>query len=73
MWLVNFGHVALFSTYELTLGGGKHVDETNHAHVVSLRYNLITSSKESDPLSIGFHRSCDRRQKGLTKKQKYLM
>ena len=55
--LVNLGPIALFSNFELTTSTGKHLEDNNHAHLVSLMYKLRTSSKGSDDLSIGFDRS----------------
>ena len=59
--LINLGPIALFSTFKLTTSSGKHLEDINHAHLVSLMYKLITSSKGSDVLSIGFDRSSARR------------
>ena len=64
--LVNLGPIALFSNYKLTTSSGKHLENIDHAHIVSLMYKLITSSKGSDDLSIGFDRDCGRRQRELT-------
>ena len=64
--LVNLGPIALFSNYKLTTSSGKHLEEINHAHIVSLMYKLLTSSKDSDDLSIGFDRSRGRRKNELT-------
>ena len=69
LWLVNLGPSALFSNYKLTTNPGKHLEDINHAHIVSLMYKLIKSSRGSDYLSIGFDRSRDRRQRELTKKK----
>ena len=64
--LINLGPIALFSIYKLTTGSGKHLEEISHAHIVSLMYELLSSSKGSDDLSIGFDRSRDRRKRELT-------
>ena len=64
--LVNLGVIALFSIYILSTSSGKHLEEINHAHIVSLMYKLLSSSKESDDLSIRFDRSRDRRKRELT-------
>ena len=45
---------------------GKHFEEINHAHFVSLMYKFLTLSKDSDYLSIGFDRNRDRRKQELT-------
>ena len=67
--LVNLGPFALFSNSKLTTSTGKHLEDISHAHLVSLMYKLITSSKNSDDLSIGFDRSRARRQDGMTDKK----
>ena len=64
--LVNLAPIALFSNYKLTTSSGKHVEEIGHAYIVSLMYKLLTSSKDSDDLSIGFDRSRDKRKRELT-------
>ena len=64
--LVNLGPIALFSNYKLTTSSGKHLEEISHAHIVSLMYKLLTSSKDSDDLSIGFDRDRGRRKNELT-------
>ena len=64
--LVNLGPIALFSNYKLTTSSGKHLENIDHAHIVSLMYKLLSSSKGSDDLSIGFDRDRRRRQRELT-------
>ena len=64
--LVNLGPIALFSNYKLTTSSGKHLENIDHAHIVSLMYKLLPSSKGSDDLSIGFDRDRGRRQRELT-------
>ena len=68
--LVNVGLIAFFTVYNLATSSGKHLDEINHAHIVSLVYKISTSSKGSDVLSIGFDRSRDRKKRELTNKKK---
>ena len=63
---VNLGSIALFSNYKLTTSSGKHLEEISHAHIVSLMYKLLSSSKGSDDLSIGFDRDRNRRKRELT-------
>ena len=46
--LVNLAVIVLFSINKLTTSSGKHLEEINHAHIVSLMYKLFSSSKESD-------------------------
>ena len=64
--LINLGVIALFSIYKLETSSGEHLEEINHAHIVSLLYELLSSSKESDDSSIGFDCSRDRRKRELT-------
>ena len=59
------GIVALFSNFKLTTSSGKHLEDISHAHLVSLMYKLITSSKDSNDLSIGFDYSRNRRRDEL--------
>ena len=61
------GPIALFSNYKLTTSPGKHLENIDHAHVVSLMKKLLTSSRGSDDLSIGFDRDRNRKQRELTK------
>ena len=64
--LVNLGSVALFSIFKLSTSSGKHLEDISHAHIVSLMYKLITSSKDSNDLSIGFDHSRNRRRDELS-------
>ena len=64
--LVNLGPIALFSNFKLTTSSGKHLEDISHAHLVSSMCKLITSSKKSADLSIGFDRSRARRQDEMT-------
>ena len=64
--LVNLGPIGLFSNYKLTTSSGKHLENIDHAHIVSLMYKLISSSRGSDDLSIGFDRERTRRRNELT-------
>ena len=64
--LVNLAVIALFSIYKLTTSSEKHLEEISQAHMVSLLYKLLTSSRGSDDLSIGFDRSPNRRKQELT-------
>ena len=62
IWLINLGSIALFSNFQLTTSSGKHLENIDHAHIVSLMYKLLTSSRDSDDLSIGFDRDPNRRK-----------
>ena len=60
------GPIVLFSNFKLTTSSQKHLEDINDVHIVSLLYKLITSSKKSDDLSIGFDRNRNRRRDELT-------
>ena len=62
--LVKEGPIALFSKYKLQSSSGEQIEEINHAHIVCLMYKLITSSRITDDMSIGFDRDRGRRQRG---------
>ena len=64
--LFNLGVIALFSNYRLTTSSGKHSENIEDAHIVSSMYKLLTSSRGSDDLPIGFDRDRGRRQRELT-------
>ena len=61
--LVNLAPFSLFNKYKITTSSGKHLEDINHAHIVSLMYKLVFSAKGSDDLAIGFDRSRNRRQR----------
>ena len=63
--LTNLGPIALFSNYKLTTSSGKHLENIDHAHIVSLMYKFLSSSRDSDDLAIGFDRSRDKRKREL--------
>ena len=65
--MVDLSPIALFSNFKLTTSSGQHVENIGHAYIVSLLYELITSARDTDDLSIDFDRSLDRRQQELTK------
>ena len=50
----------------MTTISGEQLENIDHAHIVSLMYKLLTSSRGSDDLSIGFDRDRDRRKPELT-------
>ena len=67
--IVNLGPIALFSNFKLTTSSGKHLEDISHAHLVSLMYKLITSSKDNNDLSIGFENNRSRRKDELALKK----
>ena len=64
--LINLAPIALFSIYKLTTSSGKHLKKIDHAHIVTLLYKLLPSSKGSEDLSIGFDHDRGKRQRELT-------
>ena len=67
IWLINLNAIASFSNFMLTTSSGKHLENFDHAHIVSLMYKLLTLSRGSDDLSIGFDRDRNRTKRELTK------
>ena len=63
--IVNLAPVALFSNYKLTTSPGKNLEDISHAYIVSLKYIVITSARDSNELSGGFDRDRNRRQREL--------
>ena len=66
IWLINLAAIALFSKFMLTTSSEKHLENIDHAHIVSLMYKLSTSNRGSDDLSIGFDRDRNKRKRELT-------
>ena len=64
--LVNLAPIALFSKFKLTTSSRKHLGDISYAHLVSSRYKILTSSKDSHDLYIGFDRSRNRKKDELT-------
>ena len=56
----------MISNYKVITTSGRHLIDISHAHIVSLKYKLITSARHTDDLSIGFDRDRNRRQRALT-------
>ena len=54
----------------MTTSSGKHLENNDHGHIVSLLYKLLTSSRDSDDLSIGFDRDRIRRKPELSSNKK---
>ena len=55
--LVNLEPIALFKKYRLKSLSGKEIEEIDNARAICLKHKLISSSRDSDDLSVGFHRS----------------
>ena len=66
IWLINLAAIAFFNNFKLTTSSGKHLENIDHAHIVSLMYKLLTTSRGSDDLSISFDRDRNRRKRELT-------
>ena len=67
--LVNLGPIgpiAFFNEYRLTSSSVKKIEEIDNAHVICLRYKLISSSRDSNNLSIAFYRSIEVREREIT-------
>ena len=54
--LNNLGPIHLSNNSKLTTSSVIYLEDISHAHIVPLMYELITSAKVSDDLSIGFER-----------------
>ena len=61
--LVNLRPIASFSNYQLTSSIGKHIEDTDHAHIACLMYKLTISSKDIDDFSIEFDRDRKKNKK----------
>ena len=70
MKLVNQGAIALLNKNRWTSSSGKEREEIDNAQVICLLHKFLSSSRDSDDLSIGFHRSIDVREKELTNNNK---
>ena len=64
--LVNLGHIAFLSKYRLPSSSSKEIEQFDNAHVICLMHKLKSSSRDSDDLSIGFHRSIEAQERELT-------
>ena len=61
--------IPLLKIFKQKTSSRKHLEDISHAHIVSLMYELISSAKITDDLSIGFDRSRDRRKQELTENE----
>ena len=64
--LVNFGPVALFSEAKLTTSSGKHLENVDNLHRISLLIKLLTSTQQTSQLMYGFEESGTIRRQELT-------
>ena len=56
--LFKLGPIAICSNFKTS--SSQHLEVFDHAHIVSLMYKLITRAKDTDDLSIDFHRDRNR-------------
>ena len=68
--LVILSPTALFSTFKLTTSSAKQSEDISYSHIVFLKYILITSSKDSNDLSIGLDRNRGTRKNELALEKK---
>ena len=64
--LIKLGPIGLFSKFNLTTSSGKHLEDRSHAHIVCLKFKLITTARDTDGLCIGFDRGRNRKGDELT-------
>ena len=64
--MVNLGPVALFSNFKLTTYSKKHLENISLAHILSLMYKLLSSSRVSGDLPIGYDRDRGKRKEEIT-------
>ena len=64
--ITDLAAIALFSNFKLTTSSGKHLENIDHAHIVSLKYKLLKLSGGSDDLPIGLDRDRIRRKREMT-------
>ena len=64
--LVNLGPIALFNKYRSTNSSGKEIEDIGNAHVICLMHKLMSSSRDSYDLSVGFRRNNGVPEKELT-------
>ena len=61
--LVNLSLNTLLNKYRLTSSSWKEIEEIDNPHVICLLCSLLLSSRDSDDLSIRFHRSNEATEK----------
>ena len=64
---VNLGPFVLFIKHRLTSSSDNGLEEIDNAYVSCLMYKILSSSRDCDDLSNGFHRSVETRWRELTK------
>ena len=68
--LVNLSPRALFNKYRLTSSSATEIEEIDNALVICLLHKVISISRDSDDLSIGFHRSNEVRERELSENKR---
>ena len=64
--LVNFGPISLFSEAKLTTSSGKHLENVDNLHPISLMYKCLTSTQQTSQLMYEIEESTDVRRQELT-------
>ena len=64
--LVKFGPISLFSEAKLTTSSGKHLENVDNLHLISLMYKLLTSTSQTSQLLYGFEENLSVRRQELT-------
>ena len=64
--LVNLRPIALSIKYRIKISSGKEIKEIDKAHVICLMHNVLSSSRDSDKLSISFHKNIYVREREVT-------
>ena len=62
----SLGSTAFFSNFKLTTSSSKHLEDINHAHILSLTYKLTSSGNDTDDFSFGFERDRGTRRDELS-------
>ena len=64
--LVSLGPSVFFVRHRLTNSSRKKLEDIDNAHVNCVSYKLISTSRASDDLSIGFQRNFEAREREWT-------
>ena len=67
--IVNLGPIAVINKYSITSSSEKEIKEIDNFHVICLMCKLKSISRDSDDLSLGFHRIIGVRERKLTNKK----
>ena len=64
--IMNFGTVALFSEAKMTTSSGKHLEQVDNLHIISIMHKVLTSAQYTSELLYGFEQSEATRRLELT-------